>query len=567
MRQNSSIAAVLCLIMLTGVIFFIVYTNKDIKIGFETQNGTKENTILEEPDTTLETISIAEIPVSIFEQREFRDSFTVATYYQKSILIFKSFSFEDIIGLLGQGILTETKELDCGERAAFTEWLLERHGINASIVVTDDFQGTNCSHAWVKVVTSLNDTLFIDMTWSSFDKNDINKDEKSYMRIDNAHRHFNKEFRDIFEASKYYNGTCNNCKDYFAWWKTRWGKLKLKDLGIYSNEKIAHSGCKTEALEYFNKLILNNPENINFWIQKGEILKNLKNYNASIQSYGKALDIDQNDATALLGMADSYAGLKDYSKALAFAANITKLDPKNKANWLREGDLLKQQKRFNESIVKYEASLALDSNYVVAWARIGDAQRSLKNYNASVKSYRKALDTDMNYTYAWSSISDIYIGLKDYANAYEAANNSTKVDPKNKANWLREGKLFQLQGEFAEAIGKFDMALALDPDYTDAIYRKGLSLIALGKASQAIVLFDKMISLAPDNKQAYMANGLAMEANGNYSEALRAYNNALYIDPTWNPALNARMHILMAMKNSGKSDNSISENASIPYIF
>lgn len=180
---------------------------------------------------------------NIFDQKDFLYLFPANTYYRQSDLAIKNhYDTEmEILDVLGTGIMSVTKEPDCGEKAAFVEWLLRRYGINASIVVADKFQGTNCSQAWVKVKTPQNGTLSIDEGERPTDLNNPNNikdymENPGYIKRDKVHKHFDKEFKDIFEAEGNYSDICSNCRYHFAWWKTSWGKSKLKILGFYDRE-------------------------------------------------------------------------------------------------------------------------------------------------------------------------------------------------------------------------------------------------------------------------------------------------------------------------------------------
>jgi tetratricopeptide (TPR) repeat protein len=58
---------------------------------------------------------------------------------------------------------------------------------------------------------------------------------------------------------------------------------------------------------------------------------------------------------AWLGLINAYIGLKDYSKASSSAESITKLNPDDKSNWLREANLLKTQKMYDQALSKFDA--------------------------------------------------------------------------------------------------------------------------------------------------------------------------------------------------------------------
>jgi tetratricopeptide (TPR) repeat protein len=62
---------------------------------------------------------------------------------------------------------------------------------------------------------------------------------------------------------------------------------------------IIQSGNYTEAMNYFDKALSIDPNNVSALNGKGAALSGLKNYTGSIQYYDKALDIDPNFVKAL----------------------------------------------------------------------------------------------------------------------------------------------------------------------------------------------------------------------------------------------------------------------------
>ncbi len=211
-----------------GALSNIEEKNNSLAIG-KSKNSIKNMTIIPP--------RIPKVPINIFDQNDFKHIFSVDTYYKKSKYAFKEYYWTDITEILGGGFFNASKESDCGEKAAFAEWLLRRHGINASIVAADKFPGMNCSHAWVKVKTPLNETIFIDLSQSQANGNDT-----GYIKIGDDYKHFDREFKDVFEAESSYSDSCSSCEHHFGWWETDWGKLKLKSLGLYDNETITVAG-------------------------------------------------------------------------------------------------------------------------------------------------------------------------------------------------------------------------------------------------------------------------------------------------------------------------------------
>jgi tetratricopeptide (TPR) repeat protein len=222
--------------------------------------------------------------------------------------------------------------------------------------------------------------------------------------------------------------------------------------------KLYSSGNYTEALDYFNRSLNQNISNADAWVHKGNALKALRKLNASYECYNRALSFDRNKIAAWSGLADVCTTWKDYANASAAAAQATKLDGKNKAYWLREGNLLQIQGFFRESIPKFDGALKLDAKYKDAL-------------------YRKALSL-----VASNNVTQGVILLDQVLT----------IDPKYKLAYNAKGQIQESQGEYDDALADYNKALELDSKWSLALNNKMHAMLALKKQSDAMNIFIKI---------------------------------------------------------------------------
>lgn len=200
----------------------------------------------------------------------------------------------------------------------------------------------------------------------------------------------------------------------------------------------------TAAIEQFDKAIAQDPNYVDGWVHKADAQRALKDYNASLKNYSCALDIDRNKTTALSGMVEAYTALKDYANASVAAARLTEIGPKNKANLLREGNLLQMQGLYNESRAKYEGALALDTKYRDALYREGISYMALGDDARAIGLFDQVLQIDPNYKQAFNAKGLALEGQRNYAQALDAYDKSLEIDP----NWTT-GKANRVQALLA----------------------------------------------------------------------------------------------------------------------
>jgi hypothetical protein len=149
-------------------------------------------------------------------------------YYNKSKFYYLTKpTYRDIVRLIGIGFIEKPKGNECGQRAAYLEWLLKRHGINASIVVDENFPGIKGGHAWVEVTTFKKEVFAIDASgFTELAKNEnFVKKEKIY-KISPCDTSIHK-FKDIDHLLTFYGNSEGSIDFTFDWWNTEWGRRIL----------------------------------------------------------------------------------------------------------------------------------------------------------------------------------------------------------------------------------------------------------------------------------------------------------------------------------------------------
>jgi tetratricopeptide (TPR) repeat protein len=122
--------------------------------------------------------------------------------------------------------------------------------------------------------------------------------------------------------------------------------LILMVLGLFSSFAFASSDAKSnikegdelyaqgnvkEALEYFENAVKENPDSAENWFKLARTqMLNSQNV-ASVKSYQKSIQLDDNNALAFIGMAIAYLHIGQYNHARASLSEAGRIDPTKKA--------------------------------------------------------------------------------------------------------------------------------------------------------------------------------------------------------------------------------------------
>ncbi len=94
-------------------------------------------------------------------------------------------------------------------------------------------------------------------------------------------------------------------------------------LGLDSFKKNNYS----EALNYFQKAVDTDPNNINYLTELATTHYRLKNYDEAIETYNKIISIEGNNSFAYNNIGNIYSTKKDYANAESYFRKAIEIDP------------------------------------------------------------------------------------------------------------------------------------------------------------------------------------------------------------------------------------------------
>jgi tetratricopeptide (TPR) repeat protein len=179
-------------------------------------------------------------------------------------------------------------------------------------------------------------------------------------------------------------------------------------------------------------------QDANYWINLSLAQYQQKQYQASIDSARRALDLNPNLATAYNNIGADYAGLLQWKDAVRNEREAVRLDPtlqiaqnnlklysqqavgvpaaKSAADYLNDSLVLNQAGRYDESIAAARHALELDPKMAEAWNNIAAAAESLHRWDDAIGAAQKAIALKPGFqlaknNLAWS-ISQKKLGVR-----------------------------------------------------------------------------------------------------------------------------------------------------------
>lgn len=271
-------------------------------------------------------------------------------------------------------------------------------------------------------------------------------------------------------------------------------------------------GDYAAALECFERLIRERPEDIQAWFDKAELHVLMGRQEDALQCYTRVLDLDRRNRQAWFERANLLFGMNRLADALDSLREGLRIDPSKAGDLISKAEQLRRDGRPNEAAVLLQAVLDVDAANARAVLALGDTLLELGDIDAAEGLYTRALGKDAQ----------------------------------NPPILFRKGQLLDRKGRWGAAIQFYNRAIALRWDFADAWLAKAEILLTHGRPKEALECFDKVLSFDGKRLEAWAGKARAHSLLNQGEEAAAAFEAAVRIDPH-HPAVRAARDVIGAM--------------------
>lgn len=243
----------------------------------------------------------------------------------------------------------------------------------------------------------------------------------------------------------------------------------------------------------------------------------------------------------------------NFKESIALYDSSIVLDSNNVEAILGKGIALREYGRLEEADKQFDILLERDSTSNEAWNNKGEIQLKKRNYKEALVLFDKA--DAISYENSLGK-ARAYHNLKVYDEALNWYNSMIREHPEDAyANYGKAGVLLEL-GYNLSALESIDKAFATNDTSFSFNLRKGRILFELKYYDTAVDVLNFCTARNPFSMLAWYNLGLSLEQVGHriersnpvkrrtYRESLKAFENALSIDPNYEPAKKQREEIV-----------------------
>jgi tetratricopeptide (TPR) repeat protein len=286
-----------------------------------------------------------------------------------------------------------------------------------------------------------------------------------------------------------------------------------------------------ETLEGVNYFLSANPDDTEFLMIKGEMLKRMDLPDEAIAPLQKALKIDADlqAAHAILGRV--YRSLGDHQASLYHFHEVLRIEPDDALEHLDMGRAyLDSGASLDEAIHHLRKAIEMRPDFFRAHKFLGAAFAGKRKYDQSIRSFRKALEIRpgdretrvelcsnmINAGYLDQAIRELMLGLEDYP-----------------LDWrfpVKLGSVMAMRGELPAAVNYFQNSIQLEPS-TEAYMGLGMARSEQDHDQDALDAFQEALEMNMDVPEAIQDLIGLMRRAGELDQAVRCLEKIIESDP------------------------------------
>ena len=279
-------------------------------------------------------------------------------------------------------------------------------------------------------------------------------------------------------------------------------------------ERYEQAGYLDDAVRYQRALVRARPRDGSAHFQLGVLLEKQSQWQSALQSYERALEINEDDANALFGRANMQRRLGQLDQAVSSYRSALRIDPDLAGAHNNLGDVLEAEGLHEEAMAEFRKALVIDP-------QLADAHFNL--FKALIRSGNGDLDTLHHH------LEQTVNGKPDFAPGH-----------------YHLATVLKLQGQTEEAARHYGQAVELNPDFFEARVNLGVLYARQGDMTKAIEQFERSVQIRPESIEARQNLASALHVQGKLDKAVEHYRKTLALDSDNVTALHGLAELLVS---------------------
>lgn len=334
-------------------------------------------------------------------------------------------------------------------------------------------------------------------------------------------------------------------------------------------------GDATKAMEYFKKVLEQDPERPDVYKSIGWFFMHKEQYEQAIEYWQKAIEIDPNIPGVHNNIALALMGQNKQNEAIGELEKDIKISPRSSFSYFLLGQLYLRQKEYEKARNNYEKAIEIQPNYANAYYGLFTLSARLKQQTKAkeyMAIFKKLKAEDMKILKDRNEVVDDLIDMQkgaaetylltgqmyqaggNFQKAEELLKKATTLDPNNVLCLEKLASLYLTSNRLTDAIPLYKKISEIEPKDPICHLNIGILSMRLKQLDNAEKAFRKVIEVAPEISGGYCELAqLYLKTGKGFPEARELAEKAVALDPT---ALNYFV-LSWACDMNGDSENAL----------
>ncbi len=254
-------------------------------------------------------------------------------------------------------------------------------------------------------------------------------------------------------------------------------------------------GDATKALEYFNKVLEQDPKRPDVYKSIGWFFMHKEQYEQAIGYWQKAIEIDPNIPGVHNNIALALMGQNKQSQAIGELEKDIQISPRSSTSYFLLGQLYLRQKEYEKAGINYEKAIEIKPNYPNAYYGLFTLSARLKQQtkvNEYMAIFKKLKAEDMRILKDRNELVDDLIDMRKGA-----------VE-----TYLLAGQMYQAEGNFQKGEELLMKAATLSPKNILCLGKLASLYITSNRITDAVPLYRRISEIEPKNPLCYLNIGI-----------------------------------------------------------
>ncbi|MCB9264345.1 MAG: tetratricopeptide repeat protein [Lewinellaceae bacterium] len=256
-----------------------------------------------------------------------------------------------------------------------------------------------------------------------------------------------------------------------------------------------------EAIRDLNKALSLDSTNVECLHLLADVYLDYFQSRRALKTMERAAGLYPERIPTLLKLSEFQMILKQYDASMKTIGRVLEIDPQNAEAYFMFGMNFKEQGDTVRAINSFQKAVEYDSELVDGWINLGQLYASIGDPLAR-RYFDNAIRVAPENIYALHAKADYLSDMGELPEAIEMYRRISRVDPQYDEAYFNSGLIYLDMDSIEQARKQFDIAIETSPTHIMAYYYRGLTQEMLGNREAAMADYEQALRMAPNYEKA-----------------------------------------------------------------